>query len=164
MEHHRDFGRWLEDIVIGDVYHHGPGRTIAEFDNVWSSLLCMDTSGIWVDRHMAERLGHPACPVNPMLIWGLAVSMSIPDVSGKGIGNLGYDDLKVHKTVYPGVTIYSRSTVLEVRASRTRPDRGPVYVLTEAIDQDDEVVLSVKRRTMVMARPVSANQRETPDA
>ncbi|HZT95029.1 MAG TPA: MaoC family dehydratase [Gaiellaceae bacterium] len=152
MEHQRAFGRWLDEFVIGDVYHHGPGRTLTDFDNIWSSLLALDPDPRWIDHSAARRAG-VRLPINPMLVFSIAVSMSIPDVSGRGIGNLGYDELRQHQDVFAGDTIYARSTVLDVRPSRTKPDRGPVYVLTEALNQDGIVVLSVRRRTMVQARP-----------
>jgi itaconyl-CoA hydratase len=153
MEHQRPFGRWLEEFVVDDCYNHGPGRTLTDFDNMWSSLLALDVDGRWLDQAAATRAGLPARPINPMLVFSIAISMSIPDVSGRGIGNLGYDTLQQHHDVFPGDTIYARSTVLEIRPSRSKPDRGSVYVRTEAIDQDGRVVLSVHRRTMVRTRP-----------
>lgn len=153
MEHHRPFGRWLEEFVVGDVYHHGTGRTLTDFDNVWSSLLALDVDERWLDQAAAARAGLSSRPVNPMLVFSIAISMSIPDVSGRGIGNLGYDTLVQHHDVFAGDTLYARSTVLEIRPSRSKPDRGSVYVRTEAVDQDGRVVLSVHRRTMVQTRP-----------
>ena len=153
MEHERPFGRWLDEFVIGDTYHHGSGRTLTDFDNMWASLLALDVDARWIDQAAADRAGLPGRPINPMLVFSIAVSMSIPDVSGRGIGNLGYDSLEQLHDVFPGDTIYARSTVLNIRVSRSKPDRGPVYVLTEAFDQHDRVVLRVHRRTMVRTRP-----------
>jgi len=153
MEIRRPFGRWLDEFVIGDTYHHGPGRSLTDFDNIWASLLALDLDSRWLDESAAKAAGLPARPINPMLVFSIAISMSIPDVSGRGLGNLGYDSLIQHAEVFPGDTIYARSTVLEVRQSKSKPDRGPVYVLTEAMNQHDEVVLSVHRRTMVQSRP-----------
>jgi itaconyl-CoA hydratase len=38
------FGRCYEDFQIGDVYEHRPGRTLTETDNIWFTLLTMNTS------------------------------------------------------------------------------------------------------------------------
>lgn len=153
MIHEIPYGRWLEEIQVGDVYLHGSGRTLVDWDNVWSSLTALENDPLYIDVEYAKSLGHPRCPVNPMLIFSICIGLSVADVSGRGIGNLGYDSLVQHKHVYPGDTLYSRSTVLEVRRSQSKPDRGPVYVRSEALDQNGELVLSVNRRTMVRTRP-----------
>ena len=36
-------GRLFEDFVVGDIYHHLPGRTISQHDNAWFTLLTMNT-------------------------------------------------------------------------------------------------------------------------
>jgi acyl dehydratase len=36
-------GRHFEDFIVGDIYHHLPGRTISQQDNAWFTLLTMNT-------------------------------------------------------------------------------------------------------------------------
>ena len=36
-------GRFFEDFEIGHIYEHRPGRTITDTDNVWFTLLTMNT-------------------------------------------------------------------------------------------------------------------------
>src|SRR5271170_4207901 len=49
------FGRHYEDFVVGDVYEHRPGRTITEADNVWFTLLTMNTHPLHFDHAFAEK-------------------------------------------------------------------------------------------------------------
>jgi acyl dehydratase len=37
------FGRYYEDFNVGDIYEHRPGRTITETENIWFTLLTMNT-------------------------------------------------------------------------------------------------------------------------
>ncbi len=64
-----DIGRYFEDFEVGDVYGHRPGRTITESDNIWFTLLTMNTHLLHFDREYAaksefgrpllEQLPHP---------------------------------------------------------------------------------------------------------
>jgi acyl dehydratase len=54
-------GRYFEDFAAGDVYEHWPGRTITESDNVWFTLLTMNTHPIHFDAAYAAgtEFGRP---------------------------------------------------------------------------------------------------------
>ena len=54
--------------------------------------------------------------------------------------------------VFEGDTVYSRSEVLEMRASRSRPDVGVVTVRTEGHNQDGVLVISFRRTLLVYRR------------
>ena len=43
-------GRHFEDFVVGDIYHHLPGRTISQNDNAWFTLLTMNTHPLHFDE------------------------------------------------------------------------------------------------------------------
>jgi acyl dehydratase len=51
--------------------------------------------------------------------------------------------------VYEGDTIYSRSKVLAIRESKSRPNLGLVTVATEGFNQDAKIVISYRRTFMV---------------
>jgi acyl dehydratase len=54
--------------------------------------------------------------------------------------------------VFEGDTIHSRSEVLELRESRSRPTVGIVTVRTTGFNQDGTDVISFKRTAMVYRR------------
>ena len=56
------------------------------------------------------------------------------------------------RPVRPGDRLRVRVTVLEVRRSQTKPDRGAILSLDEVVNQDDEVVMSVKGWGLYRAR------------
>ncbi|TDD72851.1 MaoC family dehydratase [Actinomadura darangshiensis] len=53
----------------------------------------------------------------------------------------GVDELRWPAPVRPGDSLRLRVTVLEARASRSKPDRGIVRTRAELLNQNDEVVL-----------------------
>jgi acyl dehydratase len=70
-----------------------------------------------------------------------------------GAGSNGIDKLRWLKPVRPGDTLRAEMAVLSTRESKSRPEIGIVLLQYSAINQDEEVVLTmecpqfVKRRT-----------------
>ena len=58
------------------------------------------------------------------------------------MGSGGGERLLWPAPVRPGDVLRLRVTVADVIASRTKPDRGVVKIVSEMINQDDVVVLS----------------------
>lgn len=57
------------------------------------------------------------------------------------LGSPGIDEIRWLKPVYPGDTLSVETEVVEVRPSRSRPDRGIVRVRITTFNQDGEPVL-----------------------
>ena len=149
-------GRRLEEFSVGDVYKHTPGRTITEADNTWFTLLTMNTHPVHMDAHYAAKTEIGKILVNGTLVFSIAVGMSVSDVSEKCIANLDYENIVHHGPVFNGDTIYSESEILDVRESKSKPDRGIVYVETRAYNQKGEKVLSLRRHVLIPKRDSKA--------
>jgi len=48
-------GRFYEDFEPGHIYEHRPGRTITETDNIWFTLLTMNTHPLHFDNAYASK-------------------------------------------------------------------------------------------------------------
>ena len=148
------FGGYLEDFKPGDVFRHWPGKTITEADNHIFSLITMNTNPLHIDAaYMAEHQ-HGRILVNGLLVMALVVGMSVGDTSGKAIANLEYERVTHDGPVFQGDTIYAESEILEVRESKSRPDRGIVYLESRGFNQRKERVLTLRRRFLVQKRNV----------
>lgn len=117
-------GRYLEEFKAGDVYQHTPGRTITSNDNTWFTLLTMNTHPVHFDENYASKTEIGKILVNGTLVFSVAVGMSVSDISEKCIANLDYENIIHNGPVFNGDTIYSESEVLDVRESRSKPDRA----------------------------------------
>ncbi len=143
------FGRCYEEFEIGAVYKHWPGRTITEYDDTLFSMLTMNHNPLHIDAYYAESTQFKQRLVVGPLIFSIALGMSVPDVSGKAIANLEFENVKHLAPTFHGDTIYAETRVLDKRLSTSQPDRGIVTVETIAYNQRGENVLSFKRRVMV---------------
>jgi itaconyl-CoA hydratase len=142
-------GRTLEDLTIGDIYEHRPGRTIGEADNTWFTLLTMNQHPLHFDAAYAAKseFGRPV--VNSCLTLSIVAGMSVADVSQKAIANLGWTDIRLTAPVFIGDTIYAESEVLAKRESKSRPTQGVVTVRTTGKKADGTVFISYERTVLV---------------
>jgi itaconyl-CoA hydratase len=145
-------GRCYEDFVVGDVYEHRPGRSITEADNIWFTLLTMNTHPLHFDNAYCAKTEFGKPVVNSCLTLSIVVGMSVSDVSQKAIGNLGWNDIKLTAPVFVGDTIYAESEVLAMRESVSRPTQGIVTVRTLGKKADGTQFMSFERTILVPRR------------
>jgi len=146
------FGRYFEDFMVGDVYEHRPGRTLSETDNVWFTLLTMNTHPLHFDNAYAAKSEFKQPLVNSCLTLSIVVGMSVSDISQKAVGNLGWNDIKLTAPVFVGDTLYAESSVLAKRESASRPTQGIVTVRTVGKKADGTEVISFERTVLVPKR------------
>ena len=143
------FGRYLEEFKIGDVFRHWPGKTITEMDNHLFTLLTMNHNPLHMDDNYMKGHQHGRILVVGTLTISLVAGMSVPDTSGKAIANLEYESIRHDGPVFQGDTIYAESEILDISKSRSRPDRGIVYMESRAFNQRGEKVLTMRRKFLV---------------
>lgn len=143
------YGRTFEEFTVGDVYEHRPGRTITENDNVWFTLLTMNTHPSHFDHVYAARTEFKRPLVNSPLTVAILVGMSVSDVSQKAVANLGWKEIRMTAPVFAGDTLYAETEVIEKRESKSRPEQGLVTVKTTGRNQDGVVVCDFLRTMLV---------------
>ena len=146
------YGRYLEDFNVGDVYEHRPGRTITETDNIHFSLMTMNAHPMHCDAAYAAKSEFGRLLVNSGLSLAIVLGMTVNDVSGKAIANLGWKEIKLTAPVFCGDTLYAESEVLEKRESKSRPTQGIVTVQTRAFNQDGTQVMEFVRSALIPKR------------
>lgn len=140
--------RAYEDMQVGDVYRSRFGRTVLEADNVWFTLLTMNTNPIHFDAEYAAATPWERPLVDSTFTLALVTGLSVGDVSEHGV-NLGWREVRLPAPVYAGDTIRAETEVLAKRESESRPGQGIVTVRTRGRNQRDEVVIEFERTIMV---------------
>jgi acyl dehydratase len=142
-------GLYYEDFIIGNEITHSLSKTIFESDNNLFSLLTMNHHPVHTNIDYAEGQEHGQILIVGTLIFSLAVGITVPDISGKAIANLCYEDIKHLHPVFINDTIYVRSKILDKRESASKTDRGIIYVESVAYNQNNDDVLSFRRKVLV---------------
>jgi acyl dehydratase len=147
-------GHYLEDFETGKIIKHQLSKTIFESDNNLFSLLTMNHHPLHTNRDFAEKSQHGQILVVGTLIFSIVVGMTVPDISGKAIANLEYEKVEHLAPVFINDTIYAESEILEVRESKSKPDRGIIYVETIAYNQNKVPVLKFCRKVLIPKRSI----------
>ena len=151
------FGRYLDEYAVGDVFHHWPGKTITEAEDHLFCMLTMAASPLHIDRAYAAsetELGRNV--VVGTYVYSLLLGMSVPDVSGRAIANLGLSDLRHLLPLFHGDTLYGSSEVLTTRLSASRPGQGILTVRTDGFNQDRARVCTFTRSVLLPTSPGAA--------
>ena len=140
--------RSYDELGIGDVYRSRFGRTVLEADNVWFTLLTLNTNPIHFDAAYAAGTEWKQPLVDSTFTLALVTGLSVIDVSERGV-NLGWREVKLPAPVFAGDTIRAETDILAKRESKSRPGQGIVTVRTRGLNQRDEVVIDFERSIMV---------------
>ena len=68
------------------------------------------------------------------------------------LGSPGVDELRWSRPVRPDDTLTMRVTVTETRRSASKPDRGVLFSFIEVLNQNQEVVMSMKAVNLLLCR------------
>lgn len=146
------FGLYYEEFIIGDVYKHWPGKTIFESDNNLFTLITMNPHPVHFDTEYCKGHQYGKILVVGTLVFSLVASMTVSEISGKAIANLEYEFVKHEGPVFIGDTLYSETEILDKRESKSKPDRGIVYVETRGVNQNGDIVLRFRRKVLIKKR------------
>lgn len=143
-------GLCFEQFHVGQTFDHPWSRTITEMDNVLYCALTMNVAPIHLDEHYCEGTPFGQRIVAALYTAGLMIGQTINDTTfGTTVANLGMSDMRFPKPVFHGDTIRSRTMVVSVRESKSRPDAGVVEFEHTAINQKDEVVVVCRRQALM---------------
>jgi itaconyl-CoA hydratase len=156
-------GRWYEDFEVGDHFRHPLGRTITDTDNVWFTLLTMNTNPVHFDHNYAAQSEFGKPLVNSTLTVAIVAGQSVLDTSQRAFANLGWDEIRLTHPVFVGDTLYAESQVLSTRESASRPEGGIVEVRTRGLNQDGVQVVTWRRTFFVYKRGASGGRSPFPD-
>jgi acyl dehydratase len=150
----RPYGRYLEEFTVGDVYMHWPVKTVTEAEDHLFCLLTMNHHPLHINDVYAGQSQQGRNVVAGPYVYSLIFGMTVADVSGKAIANLATEELSHPNPVFHGDTLFCETEVLDVRRSKSKPDRGTVKVHTRVLNQDGVLVAEFKRLVLVPRRDI----------
>lgn len=149
-------GLYYEQFHVGKLFKHDVRRTVTEADNVLFCAMTHNPAAIHLDVEYAKRTEFGRPILNSAFTLGLMVGISVSDTTlGTTVGNLGWDEVRFPRPVFPGDTLRVDSVVLEKRDSKSRPQNGIIVFEHRAYNQRDELVASCRRVALMLRSPAS---------
>ena len=140
--------RTYGELEVGAVYQSRFGRTVLEADNVWFTLLTLNTNPIHFDAEYAATTEWERPLVDSAFTLALVTGLSVADVSERGV-NLGWREVRLPAPVFAGDTIRAVTEVVAKRESQSRPGFGVVTVHTRGLNQRNETVIDFERSILL---------------
>jgi acyl dehydratase len=145
--------RHFEDFVVGQKF--GSGTLRMEKERTTSFAAEFDPQPFHLDEAAARETifgglvasgWHTAAATMRLLVDGEL------KIAG-GLVGAGFDELRWPRPVRPGDQLHIESEIMEVRVSRSRPDRGLIKVRTTTLNQTGQAVQILVANLVVPRRP-----------
>jgi acyl dehydratase len=144
--------RYFEDYREGSVFTFGPIEV--EESEVISFAERFDPQTIHTDPAKAAEGPFGGLIASGWHTAGLMMRLFVDNYLSAvaSLASPGVDELRWLRPVRPGDQLRLRVSVLETKPSRSKPDRGMVVSLLEALNQSGEVVFSLKAMNLLAKR------------
>ena len=141
-------GIYFEDLDVGEIYEHRPGKTFSEEENrlhaLRSLLLCPQYS----DMNYIKTYCNDKMMITAPLIVGSLTALTTRTFD-RVVANLGWNNIKLLSPVYAGDTLYAVSKIIDKRESKSRPTEGIMHVTSEGYNQKGKLVCSYDRHFLI---------------
>ena len=143
--------RFFEDYTVGATYVCG-SFTVTE-EEIIGFATRYDPQMMHVDPRLAADGPFGAVIASGWHTVACSMRLLVDNfLPRNGLAAPGVDELRWPRPVRPGDTLTVRVTVEQARRSRSKPDRGLVRTLMEAVNKNGEVVMSMKPMNLVRVR------------
>ena len=147
--------RYFEDYVAGSVHEFGP--VSVEEAEIIEFARRYDPQIFHTNPEAAKNTMYGGLIASGWHTAGLMMRLLVDHYLSHvaSLGSPGVDELRWLRPVRPGDELSVRVTVVETRRSSSKPDRGIVQSFVEVINQDREVVMSMKAVNFLLCREMS---------
>jgi acyl dehydratase len=148
--------RYLEDFAVGQVFNSA--RTHVDKEQIVAYAKQFDPQPFHLDEEAARKSPFQGLAASGWHTAGMTMRMMLDGEfrPAGGILGVGFDELSWPRPVRPGDELHAKSEILEVRPSKSKPDRGMIRVRTTTFNQRDEPVMAFTGNLLVPRRPAAA--------
>ncbi|MGY4711994.1 MaoC family dehydratase [Mycolicibacterium sp. CBM1] len=147
--------RYFEDYIPGKVYEYGHVEVGA--DDIIAFARQYDPQTFHTDPQLAAEGPFEGLIASGWHTAALCMRMFVDHYLSHvaSMASPGMDELRWPRPVRPGDRLRFRATIDSSRVSKSRPDRGLVHTTAEMLNQDDQLVMSLKAMNFLRRRTVS---------
>jgi acyl dehydratase len=145
--------RYLEDYVPGAVYEYGY-ISVTEAE-ILDFARKFDPQPIHIDAAFAAAGPFGGLIASGWHTAGIMMRLLADHYLSRvaSLASPGIDELRWPAPLRPGDAVRLRTTIVEARPSRSKPDRGLVRTRGQLINQDDADVLRLDAMNLIARRP-----------
>jgi acyl dehydratase len=143
---------YFEDFEVGKTIELG-SRSVTE-DEIIEFARQFDPQSFHVDKDIASKSIYGSIIASGWHTCGLIMRAIVDGYmsDAASMGSPGVDEIRWLKPVRGGDTLTVTATILDARASTSKPDRGVVTTIWHAKNQHGELVATIKGMAMFLRR------------
>jgi len=147
--------RYLEDFEAGQTF--GSGRIRVDAERIKSFAAEFDPQPFHLNESQARDSFFKGLAASGWHTAAITMRLLVESElkPAGGIVGAGFDEFRWPRPVRPGDELRVESEVLEIRASKSRPDQGILKVRTTTLNQGNEPVQVSVGNLIVLRRPAS---------
>ena len=151
------YGLDFEDFEVGQVFHHRPGITISQQDNMEETLDTLNQAMLHFDAHYASQTEWK----KPLGVSTLTLQRLIGmtwKTFNKKMRICSWSEIKMTAPVLGGDTLYAESEIKKqtgagnTHGANDRTNCGQLTVMTRGINQDGKAVCAMEYDMLVYKR------------
>jgi acyl dehydratase len=146
---------YFEDFVPGNIIHLGQ-RSVSE-EEIIQYATQFDPQSFHIDKEAAKESIFGGVIASGWHTCGMIMRQVVDGLlnDSSSMGSPGVDEVRWILPVRPGDTLSVTAETLDLRASTSKPDRGVVFTIWRAFNQDGQLVCTIKGMGMFGRRPTS---------
>ena len=150
--------RYLEDFQAGQTF--GSGRIHIDADRLKSFAAEFDPQPFHLDERAAAESIFRGLAASGWHTAAITMRLLVDSdlKPAGGIVGAGFDEFRWPRPVRPGDELRVESEVLEIRASKSRPDQGIIKVRATTLNQNNEPVQVSVGNLIVRGRPAFSGE------
>jgi len=134
-------GLAFEDFAVGQVFHHRPGVTVTQQDNVNEALVTLNQAALHYDENYAAATEFG----RPLVVSTLTLQRAV-GLGWKTFGRrrriLWFSSIRLTSPVYGGDTLYAQTKILAARDDKADTDCGSL-TCEASLTRSDRTVVAV---------------------
>ena len=146
-------GRWFEDFKVGDKII-SPGKTITEAEIIdWAFRF--DPQPFHMDKNAAAEHMYGGLIASGWMLGTYSFRLFMlanPWETTASLGSPGMDEVRWIRPARPGDTLHVEVTITDSRPSSSKVDRGIVSLGWQLLNQNDELLMSMKSIQLLRRR------------
>ncbi|MFZ3238427.1 MAG: MaoC family dehydratase [Stellaceae bacterium] len=149
--------QYFEDFAVGQVF--GSGHMRIDADRIKSFAAEFDPQPFHLDEAAAQATVFGGLAASGWHTAALTMRLLVDSElkPAGGIVGAGFEELRWPRPVRPDDELRVESEIVEMRPSKSRPERGLVKVRTTTLNQSDEPVQIFVANLLVPRRPAPAS-------
>ena len=146
--------RYFEDFTVGQVFKPA-GRLRVEKDEIIAFAKKFDPQFFHLDEEAARKSIFGRLVASGWHTAAMTMSLVARSEyrSAGGTVGLGFEEMRWPIPVFPGDELRIETEVLEMRPSKSHPDRGVMKLRTRTLNQNGAAVQEMVANAMVPRRP-----------